>query len=233
MISNMKNGVSSWEIHRALGVTQKTAWFMLHRVRLAMKETGIEKFTGDVEADETYIGGKIMNMHPARKREMKARHWAGKIAVMGLLERHGHDGQSVVRTQIISGTKRRELLGIIRENVELGSHLVTDALPSYASLNHLYVHEYIDHMESYVNGNVHTNGIENFWSLLKRAIHGTYVSVEPFHLEKYLDEEMFRFNHRRDALGDAERFSCVMSGIIGRRLTYQELIAEGKKTGKN
>jgi hypothetical protein len=229
MVANMKNGVSSHEIGRSLGVTQKTAWFMLHRIRLAMKETYMPQFSGTVDADETYVGGKVKNMHAARRREMKARHWAGKVAVMGLLERHGRDGQSVVRAQVISGTKRRELFGIIKTDVALGSNVMTDALPSYASMNHLYVHQFVDHTEQYVNGNVHTNGIENFRSLLKRAIHGTYISVEPFHLERYLDEQMFRFNHRR-GMGDRERFNLTMDGITARRLTYEQLTAEGRKT---
>jgi transposase-like protein len=162
MIANMKNGVSSHEIARSIGVTQKTAWFMLHRIRLAMKEADPAPFSGDVEADETYIGGKVQNMHLARAAKYLAKgRWAGKVAVMGLLERHGNDGNSVVRTRIIHGTKRSELFGIIKNEVALGSRVITDALPSYASMNHLYVHEFVDHMETYVNGNVHTNGIEN------------------------------------------------------------------------
>jgi transposase-like protein len=139
LITAAKNGISSYEIHRAIGVTQKTAWFMLHRIRLAMQTQSFDrKMSGEVEVDETYVGGKIKNMHKRRAEKMKHGRWAGKVAVMGLLERHG-DG-STVRTKVVSGTKRKELYGIIRENVEEQSHLYTDALPSYASMNSRFVH---------------------------------------------------------------------------------------------
>jgi hypothetical protein len=221
LLTNCKNGISSYELARALGVTQKTAWFMLSRLRLALQADDDEKFSGTVEADETYVGGKVRNMHKARRERFKAAgHWAGKTAVFGLLERKT-DGTSRVRMRIIKGTKRRELLGHIKDHVELGSNLMTDALPSYASLNHLYIHQYIDHMERYADGAVYTNGIENFWALLKRAIRGTYVAIEPFHLFRYLDEQAFRFNNRK--MTDAMRFALALKGIIGKRLTYTAL----------
>jgi transposase-like protein len=227
MIANMKNGVSSWEIHRALGVTQKTAWFMLHRIRLAMQDTTDGgKLSGEVEVDETFIGGKARNMHKDRKaRVMKgSTGWAGKVAVMGLLDRHGKDGQSTVKTGIIKTTKKKLLQAAIRAGVEQNTAIFTDALASYDGLGTDYVHEVIDHAETYARGNVHTNGLENFWSLLKRAIRGTYVSVEPFHLFRYLDEQAFRFNHRSE-MNDSDRFSTVISQIVGRRLMYKDLIA--------
>lgn len=223
MIANAKNGVSSYEVARGLGVTQKTAWFMMHRIRLAM---GVDngKFSGTVEADETFIGGKAINMHKSkREKTIKGRGTIGKVAVMGLLERHGLDDKpSKVQTKILADTSRETILPAVRQSVEAGSNLVTDALSPYDDLNAEYVHEVIDHAEAYVRGHVHTNGIENFWSLLKRAIKGTYVSVEPFHLVRYLDEQTFRFNTRKT--NDANRFESVVNGITGKRLTYNQLI---------
>jgi len=227
MIANMKNGVSSWEIHRSLGVTQKTAWFMLHRIRLAMQDAADGgKMEGEVEIDETFIGGKARNMHKSRKaRAMKGgTGWVGKVAVMGLLDRHGRDGQSMVRLNIIKTTKKRLLQAAIRANVEQDTTIFTDALASYEGLSTHYIHEVIDHAETYARGTVHTNGLENFWSLLKRAIRGTYVSVEPFHLFRYLDEQAFRFNYRRE-MTDSDRFSMVIQQVVGRRLMYKDLIA--------
>jgi len=224
MIANCKNGVSSWEIHRAIGVTQKTAWFMLHRIRLAMQDKSGGKLGGEVEVDETFIGGKARNMHKGRKaRAIKGTGGMGKVAVMGLLERHGAKGHSTVRTQIVNNTKRALLHAAVRATVEKDSTVYTDALKSYEGLNEDYVHGVIDHAEAYVDGQVHTNGCENFWSLLKRGLNGTYVSVEPFHLFRYLDEQAFRFNNRED-MNDCDRFSAAINGIVGRRVMYKELI---------
>ena len=231
MIASMKNGVSSHEIARSLGVTQKTAWFMLHRIRLAMQaHHGGGKLGGDVEVDETYIGGKARNMHWKKRQALtttKNERWAGKVAVMGLLERHA-DGQSRVRTMMVSNVRQHRLHSTIREHVEPGSAVYTDALPSYKGMT-AYEHKVIDHAEAYAVGNVHTNGLESYWSLLKRALHGTYISVEPFHLFRYLDEQAFRFNHRK-GLADADRFSVAISGIVGRRLTYADLIGAERTT---
>jgi transposase-like protein len=227
MIANCKNGVSSWEIHRAIGVTQKTAWFMLQRIRLAMQDTDTGgKLSGDVELDETFIGGKARNMHFKQRERLgitKGASMAGKVAVMGLLERHPEKG-SRVRLATIPNNKRRNLMPHVTAHVEKGTTVHTDSLPSYVSLDTDYTHNVIDHAEKYVDGQVHTNGLENFWSLLKRAIKGTYVSVQPFHLFRYLDEQAFRFNNRHD-MNDADRFSAVICGIVGRRLTYKDLIA--------
>lgn len=222
LISSAKNGISSYEIHRAIGVTQKTAWFMLHRIRLAMSAGSFEtKMSGQVEVDEAYVGGKIKNMHKRQAQRARERGgWAGKVAVLGLLERNTTG--SKVRTKILKGTKRSELFGHIKENVEEQSNIYTDALPSYASMNHKYRHEFIDHSEAYVRGAVHTNGLENFWSLLKRAIKGTYVAVDPVHLFRYVDEEAFRFNNRKD--NDAGRFADMLESVSGKRITYKELI---------
>jgi transposase-like protein len=168
------------------------------------------------EVDETFIGGLARNMH-ASKRKHLGTGGAGKVAVMGLLERHGGE----VRTKVIASTKREELQREVYKHVEQDSHVYTDAYVSYNGLNSDYFHMVINHAEEYVNGNIHTNGIENFWSLLKRTIKGTYVSIEPFHLFRYLDEQSFRFNKRK--LTDSERFLIVSSQIMGRRLTYSEL----------
>ncbi len=223
MLINDKNGISSYEMHRALGVTQKTAWFMLHRIRLAMQTGTFRRLSGEVEVDETFIGGKSRFMHKeVRARKISGTGGAGKAAVMGLLERHGPDGHSTVRTKVVANTRRKTLGPEVRQHVVEGSEVFTDALRSYSDLGDAYVHETIDHAESYVRGKVHTNGIENFWSLLKRSIKGTYVSVEPFHLFRYLDEQAFRYNSRK--ANDGARFVRVLANIIGKRLTYDELI---------
>jgi transposase-like protein len=218
MIANAKNGVSSYEVHRSIGVTQKTAWFMLQRIRLAMQTGSFEKFSGEVEADETYIGGKVRNMHIGRQRKRgRGTGGVGKAIVMGLLQRHGK-----VTAKHIPNARRHTVQAEIRAHVVPGSKVFTDALASYNGLAPDYVHEAINHAECYVRDNVHTNGMDNFWSLLKRCIKGTYVSVEPFHLFRYLDEEVFRFNNRET--NDATRFLKAVRSIFGKRLTYQELI---------
>jgi transposase-like protein len=224
LITNAKNGVSSYEISRSIGVTQKTAWFMLHRIRLAMETDSFDKMSGEVEADETFVGGRRMFMHPGRKERVfkgKKGGPVGKAVVMGLLERHGPDGHSRVRTKVVKTTRRTSLAPEIRKNVAAGSELFTDSHLSYVGLDE-YAHEFINHAEEYVSGRVHTNGMENFWSLLKRAIKGTYVAVEPFHLSRYVDEQAFRYNNRKTV--DGSRFQRVVGGIVGKRLTYQELI---------
>jgi transposase-like protein len=229
MIANCKNGVSSWEIHRALGVTQKTAWFMLHRIRLAMQDKADGgKLGGEVEVDGTFIGGKARNMHVAqRQRRITGTGGKDKTAVMGILQRDGK-----VRTVVVPNRKKKLLQDNVAKHVEAGAALYTDALMSYDGLASTCAHQVVDHAVAYVDENVHTNGLENYWSLLKRGLHGTYVSVEPFHLFRYLDEQAFRFNHRRD-MNDADRFSLAVSGIVGRRLTYKDLIGFGNAPNGN
>jgi transposase-like protein len=216
LIANAKNGISSYEIHRAIGITQKSAWFMLHRIRLAMQNGSLDKLSGNVEVDETYIGGLEKNKHESKKLK-QGRGSVGKTAVMGLLERKGR-----VRAKVIEKTDKATLHTEVKENVEQGSNLFTDEWRSYQGLNADYVHEVINHSIEYVKGNVHTNGIENFWSLLKRTIKGTYVSVEPFHLGKYIDEQVFRYNERKAK--DKDRFIGVLNAVSGKRLTYNQLI---------
>ncbi len=224
LLTGCKNGISSYELGRALGITQKSAWFMLHRLRIALQQTqGGGKMSGHVEMDETYIGGKARNMHHKKRVRMgitQGKSMAGKVAVMGLLERH--EKGSRIRVQQIASNKRSDLVPHIDRFVEKGSNVYTDSLKSYRSLNTDFEHKFIDHAEKYVDGQVHTNGCENFWSLLKRAIKGTYVSVEPFHLFRYLDEQAFRFNER--SLDDAGRFFLGLAGVVNRRLTYKALI---------
>ena len=238
IIANCKNGVSSYEIARDLGVTQKTAWFMNHRIRYAMRTGSFEKMSGQVEADETYIGGLARNMHKDKRAEkITGTGGSGKTIVMGLLERHGLDKSqkvidtldydkkdkkaSRVKAAVVPNVKTETLHGEVHKHVKPGTELFTDELASYQGLDPEYMHQVINHAEEYVRGHVHTNGMENFWSLLKRMIKGTYVSVEPFHLFRYLDEEAFRFNERK--LTDSERFTGVMANVVDKRLTYKHL----------
>ena len=225
LIANAKNGISSYELHRSIGVTQKTAWFMLHRIRLAMQNGSVEQFSGRVEADETFIGGKARNMH-ADKRGRVGTGAVGKVAVMGLLERNSPDKHSRVKLRVVRNVRRPQLQKEIKKQVIAGAEVFTDSLRSYSGLEKEYVHNVIDHAECYAKGHVHTNGLENFWSLLKRGIKGTYVSIEPFHLFRYLDEQAFRFNERKD--NDAGRFIKAARGIIGKGLRYVKLTG---KTG--
>lgn len=225
LIVNCKNGVSSCEIARHLGITQKSAWFMAHRLRLALHQGSFDRLTGEVEVDETYIGGKARNMHASKRKRLglsPRRSMVGKVAVMGLLERHGDDG-SRVRTFVLSGRKTNDFQPSVRQHVEAGSTIHTDAHLSYQGLSRDYVHRVIDHAEAYVDGNIHTNGCENFWSLLKRGLNGTYVSVEPFHLFRYLDEQAFRFNNRKET-SEFVRFALAASQVVGRRLTWKQVV---------
>jgi len=217
LIVNAKNGISSYEIHRSIGVTQKTAWFMLHRIRLAMQSGSLEKLSGNVECDETFIGGLAKNMHKwKREQKIKGRGSVGKTAVFGALERKGR-----VLAKVIQKTDKKTLHAEVKEKVESGSNLFTDEWASYRGLDASYIHEVINHGIEYVRGHIHTNGIENFWALLKRTLKGTYVSVEPFHLERYLAEQTYRFNERKG--NDKERFLGVIKAVSGKRLTYDEL----------
>lgn len=224
-IANAKNGISSMELGRALGVTQKTAWFMLHRIRLAMRTKSFRKLSGEVESDETFIGGRSENMHKRqREKRIKGRGAVGKAIVQGLLERTQGENLSEFRGFVVPNTSEETLCPNVLRNVAADSHVYTDALPSYGSLANRYYHRAVDHLTKYVAGRVHTNGLENFWSLLKRSIRGTYVAVADFHLGRYLDEQAFRFNQR--GLNDAGRFRRVLGAVVGKRLTYRTLTAQ-------
>ena len=232
MIANCKNGISSYEVGRALGVTQKTAWFMLHRIRLAMQTKSFMKLGGpgsEVEVDETFIGGKARNMHMSvRKRRVTGTGYIDKTIAFGMLERGGN-----VRTATINGRTRENLHGEIRKHVSAGSALYSDEWQAYRGLESEYVHKVIDHADKYVDGRVHTNGLENFWSLLKRGLNGTYVSVEPFHLFRYLDEQAFRYNNRSKPMNDGDRFEKLASHILGKRLTYAEVTGKEGASANN
>jgi len=222
LIANAKNGISSYEIHRSLGITQKSAWFLLHRIRKAMQDNSLGKLSGHVEVDETFIGGLARNMHKSKRTKLSRTGFIGKVAVMGLLERHGGE----VRAMIVPGTSTEILQPRVRKHVEEGANVYSDKHAAYDGLDDAYIHGVINHAERYVDGQIHTNGIENFWSLLKRMIKGTYVSVEPFHLFRYLDEQSFRFNTRKGT--DADRFVKAAAALAGKRLTFDELT--GKQT---
>ena len=223
MLVNCKNGISSYEVGRDLGITQKSAWFVLHRLRLALQNGSIFKLGGrgsEVEADETFIGGAARFMHRSRKDRYTAaqRGKGDKAAVFGILERGGE-----VRATVLPNNRKHHVQGEIRKHVKAHSAIYTDALMSYQGLAHQdFAHQVIDHAERYVDGRVHTNGLENFWSLLKRQLKGTYISVEPFHLFRYLDEQVYRYNNRELA-DDGERFQKALSQIAGKRLTFAEV----------
>jgi len=229
LVVNCKNGISSYEIARDVKVTQKSAWFMLHRIRLAMRDGNwsgkIDGDGGPIEVDETFIGGKYQNMHRSRRQGlgngMKADR--GKAVVMGMLERDVRR----VRAKVIPDVTRETLQNEILRQIEKKSTVYTDGATGYDRLKaNDFIHETVTHVEEYVRGQVHTQGIENFWSLLKRGLKGTYVAVEPFHLDAYVDEQVFRYNNRatRDnPLNDADRFMLAVSQIAGKRLTYKEL----------
>lgn len=222
-ITNAKNGISSCELARAIGVTQKSAWHMLHRVRVAMQTRTFRRITGEVESDETAIGGLAKNMHKSvRARRIKRPGVHDKTLVQGLMERGGE-----VRARVIPDASRSTLQSIVRENVTPGSAVYTDKARGYIGLDSDYLHGVVDHAIEYVRGRVHTNSLENFWALLKRSLSGTYVAVDPAHLDAYLAEQCMRFNQRKGT--DAARFANVMQNVRGRRLQYKELIARGQE----
>jgi transposase-like protein len=230
-IANDKNGISSYEFAKLAGITQKSAWHVMHRVRLAMKVAGATggggKLDGTVEIDETLVGGKARNMHKTKRERVEKLHGSynrAKVMVGGVLKRASDQALSHVRVGVLPGSTSTvgTVLPFIRANVENGSEIMADSLGAYTGLRADYTLETVNHAaEEYVRGRVHNNGMENFWSLLKRTLGGTYVSVEPFHLSRYLDEQAFRFNERKGTDGD--RFRKLASCITGLRLTWKEL----------
>jgi len=228
LLTNCKNGVSSWEIHRDLGVTQKTAWFMLHRIRLGMKQDygcgPLNKVGGpenEVEVDETFVGGQKKNMHADKKVRYEAKGGAsGKAIVQGVLDRTARE----VRAKVMPNVTRETLQTEILKQVKYGSKVYTDDAVAYEQgLQARYIHDFVNKTEAYVRGRVHVNGVENFWSLFKRSLRGTYVAVEPFHLDRYVDEQVYRFNNREEPMDDYARFEKVLGQIANKRLTYAEL----------
>jgi transposase-like protein len=248
LITNSKNGVSSCEIARSLGVTQKTAWFMLHRIRFAMKANPFNIYPGKlggkdgapVEVDESFVGGKLENMHKGRAKKMREtqaetspdeyfQRYANKTVVMGMFDRESRQ----VRAKVIPNVKRETLQKEILSTIEHNSRIFTDNHMGYEGLYIHFVHETVTHIEEYVRGEVHTQGIENFWSLLKRGLNGTYVAVEPYHLDRYVAEQVFRYNNRAtkdNPLNDADRFAAAMHQISGKRLTYADLTGKVNAT---
>jgi transposase-like protein len=237
LLCNAKNGISSYELHRALGVTQKTAWFMLHRIRLAMESNSFVKIGGKdggpVEVDETFITPDLRKMHADRRRSKQTgTYFRSKPIVMGMLDRESRQ----VRAKVVPNVKRETLQAEILKSVERGTTVYTDEALGYQDLAaRKYIHETVNHMKEYVRGEVHTQGIENFWSLLKRGLTGTYVAVEPFHLDRYVAEQVFRYNNRAtkdNPLTDADRFTLAVSQISGKRLTYAELTGKVRETAE-
>jgi transposase-like protein len=234
LLANCKNGISSYEIARDIGVTQKSAWFMLQRIRLAMKNKSVLKLGyqgGPVEMDETFIGGKLKNMHKAKKP--KGTGFSGiaggamaKTIVVGMLERKGR-----VRAEVVAERTQPTLHALVNKHIQYDATLMTDEWGGYKGTN--LTHEIVNHAVEYVRGQVHTQGIENFWALLKRGLHGTYISVEPFHLDRYVDEQAFRYNNRAtpdNPMTDSDRFALVLSQVSGKRLTYAELTGKVGET---
>jgi transposase-like protein len=234
LLANCKNGVSSYEIARSVGVTQKSAWFMLHRIREAMKNKSVLKMGntgGPVEADEAFIGGNPQRMHASRRNKLRlGERRTNKTAVFGMLDRNTRQ----VRTTVVPDVTRETLMREILKNISYGSKIYTDDALQYQSLKvRQFVHDTVNHVEEYVRGEVHTQGIENFWSLLKRTLKGTYVAVEPFHLDAYADEQCFRFNNRAtkdNPIDDQDRFLALLSQVSGKRLTYAELTGKVGET---
>jgi transposase-like protein len=245
LLVNCKNGISSYEVAKDLGITQKSAWFVLHRLRLVLKSANLgtklgSNDGGEVEVDETFVGGKLKNMHRSRANKLnKIKSGAGyetrvhhenKTVVMGMLDRDSRQ----VRAKVVPNVKRETLQNEILQNVKYGSAVYTDQAVAYDTLHRRYIHDTVNHAETYVKGRVHTNGLENFWSLMKRNLAGTYVCVEPFHLDRYLDEQMFRFNNRAtkdNPLNDSDRFLLALSQVSNKRLTFKELTGkEGDRT---
>jgi len=219
MVVNCKNGISSCEMARALNVTQKTAWHMNHRIREAIANNSSTKLSGTVESDATYIGGLEVNRHKNKKRD--AQGGSGKTIVFGAVERGGK-----VRSQAVEGTGIQSTENDVLTHVAIGSTLYTDEATGYRNMGYVYDHATVNHSkEEYVRGEAHTNTIENYWSLVKRALKGTYIHIEPFHLDRYLQEQGFRYDNRKD--NDSGRFVAAASLLFGKRLTYAEL------TGKN
>jgi transposase-like protein len=244
LLVNCKNGISSYEVAKDIGVTQKSAWFMLQRLRLVLKAPNLGTKLGgndggEVEVDESFVGGKLRNMHRSRAMKLASTKQSlgyatgvkheNKTAVLGILDRESRQ----VRAKVVADVKRETLQKEILNNVKYGSRVYTDQAVAYDTLHRRYIHDTVNHADAYVKGQVHTNGLENFWSLMKRNLSGTYVAVEPFHLDRYLDEQVFRFNNRAtkdNPLNDADRFLLALSQVANKRLTFAELTGKDGTT---
>lgn len=252
LVVNCKNGISSYEIARDLKITQKSAWFVLHRIRVALQDGSFEMMGGSdggpVEVDEMYLGGAPKNRHwherlkrmnpptvptlDGLRPKYKTGRMTDKTPIFGMLDRELRK----VRAHVLPEVNRETLMNAIIENVKRGSTVYSDGLRDYQPLRKMeFVHEAVNHIDEYVRGEFHTNGIENFWSLLKRGLKGTYIAVEPFHLDRYIGEQIFRYNNRAtkdNPLTDADRFALAVSQISGKRLTYAELTGKVGETAE-
>ncbi len=221
-ISADKNGVSSMELSRKLGITQKSAWFMAHRIRYAQNGFPLsEMLKGTVEVDETYIGGKARNMHRARREQViQGRGTVGKVPVFSMVERGGE-----VRSQVLGVIDGESVRQPLKENVDAKATLNTDTSPVYNSVGKEFAtHETVDHArEEYVRGAAHINTAEGYFSQLKRSIDGTHHHVSEKHLPRYLAEFDFRYSTRKDE--DGTRIEKTIKRVAGKRLTYKEIIS--------
>jgi transposase-like protein len=221
LITAHKKGISSLQLHRDIGVTQKTAWFMLHRVRhsLGLKQTDA-KLSGVCEADETFMGGKEANKHASKKTpNNQGRSVKTRKAVAGVIQRGGE-----LRAQTVPNTKGEVLKPFVIGNIAFGSELNTDEWWGYKGLNNLFEHNFVRHNSGeYVQGDCHTNSLEGFWSLLKRGVNGIYHSISGKHLQQYIDEFVFRYNTR--TYSENYRFDMMLNQISS-RLTYKQLITQ-------
>ena len=217
-ITSLK-GVSSMKLHRDLGITQKTAWFMLHRIREAWAMEDGSAFSGPVEQDETYMGGKRKNMPKSKREKLEGRGAVGKTAVVGMKDR----ASNKVAARVVENTDADTLQGFVSDHADPSAVVYTDDAPAYCSLP--FWHEAVKHsVGEYVRGQAHTNGIESFWSMLKRAHKGTFHKISPKHLDRYVQEFAGRHNMRES--GTLAQMCTTAAGLIGRRLMYRDLIRE-------
>jgi transposase-like protein len=226
ILSTHRKGISSIQVSRDIGVRQKTAWFMMQRIRYAVKMQSFNRDKlgkdGIVEMDESYIGGKTSNMHKKKLAKVLESGEQQKMAIAGAIERGGE-----VRAQYIDKTNYENIVPFLIKNVYQGSKLMTDEHVVYTNAKRLYKHKTIKHMlKEYVRGDVHTNTIENFWSVLKRGVYGTYHFITVKHVQNYLEEFAFRFNNRK--ITEAQRFDKLVS-LSNQRITYKALTDHGQK----
>ena len=217
MLTNCRDGVSSYEVSRSIEVKQRTAWFMLHRLHTLMHEDDATLLSGEVEMDETFVGGKAKNIHKKDRVRKISQPNKGKTLVVGMLERRGR-----VKAQVVEARTRETLHQLAHASIAPGSTVITDEHHPYRGIN--FTHEVINHVEGYVRKNIYTNEIENFWSMLKRCLGGMYISVESFHLFRYIDEQAYRFNNRI-GMDDKSRFELAARNCAGKRLTMAALMS--------
>ncbi|OKL39179.1 IS1595 family transposase [Pontibacter flavimaris] len=225
LVTAHKKGISSLQLSRDLNITQKTAWFVLHRIREMLREKAPQMLEGTVECDETYVGGKAENKHKKVRKELreKGTGYVNKTPVFGLLQREGN-----VHTFVMSKEDGATLKPILREKVSASAMVVTDGFGAYGDLHKEFkAHEIINHaQDEYVRGEFHTNSIEGFWSQLERGIYGIYHNVSPKHLHRYCHEFGYRYNNRK--VTDCARFHDAVNKVGNTRLTYKALIANNK-----